>query len=120
MPRYKLPNGNVIVADQSFIDANFPGALLLQDPPPPAQVAAWPAYDFYRRFTQAERIAIRQLAATDPAAMDFMQTLDHTIASGSRVLANDPDLQAGLTYLQAHPAGTPVLTAARAAALLAP
>lgn len=85
--------------------------------PPPQQ---WAAFDFYRRFTAAERIAIRTLAQTDPVAADFMATLDATIASGARVLANDPDLQGGLSYLQAHPAGSPVLTPARALALLAP
>ena len=81
---------------------------------------AWDSFDFYRRFTSAERIAIRTLAKTDPIAEDFIQTLDNTIASGSRVLASDPDLQAAFQYLQATPAAAPALTADRAAEILTP
>ena len=78
------------------------------------------AFDFYRRFTVAERVGIRTLAQTDPIAADFIATLDATIASGARVLANDPDLIAGLGYLQTQPAGSPVFTAGRVAELIAP
>ena len=88
--------------------------------PPPTPVAAWEAFDFYRRFTVAERVGIRTLAQTDPIAADFIATLDATIASGARVLANDPDLIAGLGYLQTQPAGSPVFTAGRVAELIAP
>lgn len=120
MPRYQLSDGNIIVADQAFIDAQHPGAELLPEVPEPAPLLAWPAFDFYRRFTAAERIAIRTLAQTDPVAADFMATLDATISSGSRVLASDPDLIAGLGYLQTKPTGSPVLTSMRATQLLAP
>lgn len=88
--------------------------------PPPAPVAAWAAFDFYRRFTAAERVAIRTLALTDPLAADFIATLDATIASGARVLANDADLLDGLGYLQTKPEGSPIFTAERAAKLINP
>ena len=61
---------------------------------------SWPAFDFYRKFTSGQRIAIRELAKTDPAAEDFMRTLDAAIASGARVVANDPDTANGMAYLQ--------------------
>lgn len=88
--------------------------------PPPEPVAAWEAFDFYRRFTAAERVAIRTLARTDPLAADFIATLDATIASGARVLANDTDLLDGLAYLQTKPEGSPIFTAERAAELINP
>ena len=88
--------------------------------PPPTPVAAWEAFDFYRRFTVAERVGIRTLAQTNPIAADFIATLDATIASGSRVVANDADLLAGLAYLQTKPEGAPIFTAERAAQLITP
>lgn len=102
--------------DTSVIGKAYAGGVFSA---PPAEPKAWQAFDFYRRFTTAERIAIRNLAQTDSIAADFMATLDATIASGARVVANDPDLLAGLGYLQTKPTGSPVLTAGRAAELLA-
>ena len=90
------------------------------DPAPAAeQPKSIPAFDFYRRLSPQERIAIRTLAATDPIANDFLHTLDSAIASGIGVQANDPDLQAGMAYLQVHPSAAPCLTAARVAQILA-
>lgn len=77
------------------------------------------AFDFYRRFTSAERIAVRALAVTDPIAADFMHTLDGAIASGTPIYPNDPDTLAGLAYLSATPSGAPVLAAGRSAQILA-
>ena len=89
---------------------------LLRDPlPVPVPVKSWPAFDWYRRFSQAERIAIRTLAQTDAIATDIMTTLDHAIASGSNVRADDPDTINGLAYLTS--AG--VLAMGRSAELLA-
>jgi hypothetical protein len=118
MPRYELSDGNVILAGQGFIDAHHPGASELPDPPAPPVTLSWPAIVLYRRMTSAERIAIRTLAATDPIAMDFDQTMNHMIASGQTVYENDADLQAGLTYLQSHPSGSPIFTSVRVAELL--
>ena len=112
--------GNIILADQAFVDAVHPGDYtLLHDDPVPTPIVTIPAFDFYRRLTAAERIAIRMLAATDPIANDFLHTLDSAIASGTAVSATDPDLLAGMAYLQVHPAASPCLTAARVATILA-
>lgn len=79
----------------------------------------WPAFDFYRKFTAAERIAVRTLAKTDPIAEDFLRTLEAAIASTSLVHADNADVVAGLAYLSATPGGSPCLAAGRSAALLA-
>lgn len=79
---------------------------------------SWAAFDFYRFFTVPERIAAHALAATDPIAAEFLNTLENAIAGQALVMSNDPDLLAGMQYLQASPASAPVLTGARAAAIL--
>lgn len=56
---------------------------------------------YLRRFTQAQRIAIRTLAETDPIARDLMHLLDSTIAQGGMVNLLDPDTIAGVGYLAA-------------------
>ena len=98
METYKLSNGNTIIADAEFIAANYPGAVLLPDTTP-APIKSWPAFTFYRKLTAAQRIAIRTLASTDTIAADFIHTLDSAIASGTPIVADDPDLVAGLSYL---------------------
>jgi hypothetical protein len=71
---------------------------------PPTAIArtfkSWPAFDFYRRLTSAERIAIRERAKTDPIAEDIYATLNAAIASGANVRDDDPDTLAGLAYLE--------------------
>lgn len=60
----------------------------------------WNSFDFYRRFTSAERILIRNTAKVDPIVEDFMHTLDAAIASKSNILASDQDTINGLNYLK--------------------
>ena len=79
----------------------------------------WSGMDFLRRFTQTERIAVRTLANTDPYVYDFWHLLDSAIASGTPIVANDPDVIAGLAYLSITPTGTPVLATGRSAEILA-
>ena len=55
--------------------------------------------EFLRRFTSAQRIAIRTLTKTDPIADDFMRLLDATIAQGSGVNLMDQDTIDGVGYL---------------------
>jgi hypothetical protein len=57
--------------------------------------------EYLRRFTQAQRIAIRTLAQTDPIAQDLMHLLDATIAQGGQINLLDPDTIAGVGYLAA-------------------
>lgn len=108
--RYQLSNGNIVVADQAFIDKYHAGAQLL----PNTDVKMWNAYDFaYTKFTQAERVAATSLAKTDLTASDFLHMLDNAIANGKLVVANDKNVISGLDYLSANPAVTPVLAAGR-------
>ncbi len=54
---------------------------------------------FLRRFTQAQRIAIRDLAKTNPAVDDFMRLLDATIAQGGMIDLDDKDTIGGVNYV---------------------
>ena len=65
------------------------------EPQAPAAVYEWPRLDFLRRFTPAERIAIRTERVTDPILNDFFSLLEQAIT----VHSNDPDTQAGMGYL---------------------
>jgi hypothetical protein len=78
--------------------------------PPPAPVLEWARLDFLRRFTMAERIAIRSARVTDPILNDFFSLLE----TADTVHSNDPDTLAGMGYLvqQGH------ITAARRDAIL--
>lgn len=78
-----------------------------------------PPFDFYQRFTTAERIAVRALAATDPVAEDFYATLQAAISSGTQISTENADIVAGVNYLTSKPSSAPVLAAARAATILA-
>ena len=64
--------------------------------------------EFLRRFTSAERIAIR--ASTDPVVVDFLSLLD----AAQEVRTDDADTVAGIGYL----ATTGLLAAERAAEIL--
>jgi hypothetical protein len=78
-----------------------------------------PPFDFYQRFTSAERIAVRALASTDAVAEDFYATLQAAIASGTQISTENVDIVDGVNYLAANPTSAPVLTASRVAAILA-
>ena len=71
----------------------------------------WTKFEFLRRFTPQERIAIRRaIAAGDEVAEDFMALLE----MASEVDSDVPELEMGLGYLEA--AG--LLPAGRANAIL--
>lgn len=71
-------------------------------PPPAPEPRTITGIAFLRRFTLAQRIAIRALAATDPIVQDFMALLDAAIAAGGDVYLDDPDTAAGVAYLVAQ------------------
>jgi DNA-binding MarR family transcriptional regulator len=54
--------------------------------------------DFLRRFTRAERIALRAAETTDPVVADFLLML--TLAED--VDLTSPDVTDGLAYLEAN------------------
>lgn len=64
-------------------------------PPVAAPVLEWERLVFLRRFTMAERIAIRTARATDPILNDFFSLLEEA----DTVHSNDPDVLAGTQYL---------------------
>lgn len=80
-------------------------------PTPPDPLARWlHKAIFKRRFTAAERIAIRAARDTDPIVNDFIDLLD----SAELVFLDDADLAAGLGYL----ASLGLLTAGRPAEIV--
>lgn len=70
---------------------------------------------YMRRFTQAERIAIREAAKSSAALDDYLRLLDLTIAQGGVVNLNDPDVAAALNMLETFG----LIAAGRAAEVLA-
>ncbi len=67
-------------------------------PPPPEPVTVVSRLDFLRRFTRAERIALRAAETTDPVVADFLLML--TLAED--VELTSADVTEGLTYLEAN------------------
>ena len=55
---------------------------------------------YLRRFTQAERIAIRAAAAQSAELDDYLKLLDATIAQGGLVNLNDTDAIAALAMIE--------------------
>ena len=78
-------------------------------PPPPEPVTVVSRLDFLRRFTRAERIALRAAETTDPVVADFLLML--TLAED--VDLTSPDVTEGLAYLEANA----FVTAERGAAI---
>ena len=123
-----LPDGstNTIVADEAFVEANYPGAWELVPAPPPID-AAEPTdaritrLAFRNRFTQAEKVALELAALDNPAAStaqrqqaaalrSYLKDLD----AATFVDLERPDTVAGVQSLGA--AG--LLAEGRAAAIL--
>jgi len=52
--------------------------------------------DFLRLFTQAERMAIKEAAKTNPVVEDYQYMLDNS----STILLSDPDIQDGVPLLE--------------------
>ena len=70
-----LPDGstNTIVANEAFVEANYPGAWELVPAPPPIDVAEptdarITRLAFRNRFTQAEKVTLELAALDNPAA----------------------------------------------------
>ena len=98
MSRYKLPDGNIIMANADFIAKTYPAATLLADIPVAPQPVE--ALAFLRRFTVPERISIRALAATDPVVYDFLDLLDKASSSSKMIDPADADTIAGVNYVE--------------------
>lgn len=70
---------------------------------------------YLRRFTQAERIAIREAAKTSAELDDYLRLLDSTIAQGGVVNLNDSDVSQAVALLESFG----LVAAGRAAEILA-
>lgn len=102
--QYKINSTNeVIIADLAFVQAHHAGdfvEVLDAQADTATTYKSWPAFDFYRKFTAEERIAIRTRAKTDAIAEDIYSTLNAAISSGSNIRDDDPDTVRGLLYLE--------------------
>lgn len=80
MPKYQLQDGNIILADQAFIDAVHPGAVQLPDDPVPAlpEIRHITHLAFKLRFPQAKWIAARQAAKVDGNVADFFENYERS------------------------------------------
>ncbi len=92
-------------------------ALTAYTPPAPSVTAVanpLTPYEFLMLFTQTERIGIMALQSSNPAVADFMNLLAHA----TEVDILNPMTIEAVNYLTTVPTSSPVLTAARAAAIL--
>ena len=123
MSKYQLTDGNVIVADQAFVDAHYPGATLLPDTDAPAATldTRITRMAFRSRFTTAEKVALELAALDDPAATlpqrqaaAVVRVYLTDMAAAAYIDLADPATVAGVQALQT----ATLLTAERAAEIL--
>ncbi len=110
--KYKIiSTGNTILADQSFMDAHYPGDYELIVETPVAVVEPMSVLAFRSRFTDAEKVVIYTAAKT---VVEIQIWLDDLMAA-SDVKTDDPRTITGVQGLEA--AG--LIGAGRAAEILA-
>lgn len=104
---YERDTGNVVYAYTADSATDFPEypfrdfSHVVKKPEivaPPAREISGVSY--LRRFTQAERIAIRAAAAGSAVLDDYLKLLDITIAQGGIVNLDDPDTIAAVNMLE--------------------
>lgn len=111
MPKYKLTNGNTIVAEQAFVEANYPGQWTLIVEEVTQQKPKLTHRTFLKRLTATEFKAIRQAAKNDADVDMFMYLFERS----QEIDLNDPDTVSGVQMLEAKS----LLAAGRAAEILA-
>ena len=99
--QYELRDENGIVINTIVLDDETqwpvpPGCTLHALADPVSVHGGLSRLEFLRRFTVAERVAIRQEGATDPIIYDFLDLL----YQAQEVRAHDADTRAGLQYLE--------------------
>lgn len=80
---------------------------------PPVPEEEWNELQLRRRFTAAERLAIKAAAKTDPQVDDFIDLVASAGRTGTRLKASDADFRAGMLHL----VQSGLLTVARAKAI---
>ena len=108
--KFQLQDGNTIVADQAFIDANYPGATKLPEDPVSVIQPLPTKLEFFDRFTDAEQVAIYDTAKT----VTQVQLWLDKFKLASDIDVTDPRTIAGIQALE----GAGLLAAGRAAEIL--
>lgn len=99
-----LPGGGFVeIPDNAEHGAKVNGDGTYTNPtiPTPSVVLKWDAFDFKKRFTAAERIAIRAAAASSGEVYDFLDMLDTAGMTGTMIKADDVLLNAALDLMSA-------------------
>lgn len=101
--RYKLPDGNVIIADQDFIDKHHPDAVLIQEDTPPAPVIRRLSKLGFVGRLGTDFAAILTAAKTSVEIEMFVRMLDWATpdADGASVDLDDPRVVYALNALEA-------------------
>lgn len=112
MPNYKITStGNVIIADEAFMDANYPNDYtLVPDAPVVVPRAPISKREFLKLFTPQEYGAIKD-AANGNAVLDYYW---QQFLLAEFISMDDPDTIGGINML----AGIGLLTPARASEIL--
>lgn len=111
MATYKLLSGNIILADQPFIDENHPGAVLVTDVPQPvARQVILSKLEFMNRLTDAEMAGIYTAAKSSVAVEIWLEKFK----LATEINLDDPAVMAGLQAMEA--AG--LIAAGRAAEIM--
>jgi hypothetical protein len=112
MPNYKINStGNIIIADQSFVDHYYPNDYtLVPETPAPVVRAPISKREFLKLFTPAEYAAIKT-AAEGNAVLDFYW---QQFLLAEFISMDDPDTIGGINMLS----GIGLLTPARAIEIL--
>ena len=95
--RYVLPDGNIIIADQAFIDEHYPGAILLPEPtmPEPEPVPEQRHISVGSFFDRFGELKYPILADQDPA----VQAVIKDVSIRKYIDLDRPDLPMGLQVL---------------------
>lgn len=96
MARYQLADGNVIVADKDFIDAYYPGATLLPEPPQPMATVTLTKLEYMDRFTDIELAGIYAAAKTSVQVEIWLERFK----LATEVDLSDPRTVAGVQALE--------------------
>lgn len=98
MATYKLADGNTVLADQSFIDENHPGAVLIPDASQAdARQTILSRLHFMNRFTDAEMAGIYTAAKSSVQVEIWLEKF----RLASEINLDDPRTVAGVQALEA-------------------
>lgn len=77
MPKFLLPNGNTIVAEEAFVAAHFPGAQRIEEAAPslPRRLTK---LEFFDRFLDTELVDVYTAAETSAAVRVWLDKLKMT------------------------------------------